>query len=196
MQEKSNAIPNETRTARTKAALIEAARQLFVDKGYAATGTPELVKAAGVTRGALYHHYADKLDLFRAIIERESAAVATAIETASANPQTALAALKSGARAYFEAMRVPGRTRLLLVDGPSVLGTDAMHAIDAASSGGSLAAGLQIGMDSGEIRPVPVAALASVLSAAFDRAALDIAEGASPYDIIAAIDALLDGLRA
>ena len=135
MQEKSNAIPNETRTARTKAALIEAARQLFVDKGYAATGTPELVKAAGVTRGALYHHYADKLDLFRAIIERESAAVATAIETASANPQTALGALKSGARAYFEAMRVPGRTRLLLVDGPSVLGTDAMHAIDAASSG-------------------------------------------------------------
>ena len=72
---------NRERTERHARDLLAAARALFTDKGYAETGTPDIVAAAGVTRGALYHHFADKQALFRAVVEREAAAVAAEIET-------------------------------------------------------------------------------------------------------------------
>jgi AcrR family transcriptional regulator len=196
MQETKRPISNEKRTAMTKAALMRAARVLFVEKGYAETGTPELVKAAGVTRGALYHHFEDKLALFRALVEEEGAAVAAAIDGAVGQPRSAIDALKRGARAYFKAMRTPGRTRLLLIDAPSALGLEAMRKIDDATSGGTLRAGLQAGVNSGELKPLPTGALNSILNAAFDRAALDIAAGAAEKDVLMAIDTLVDGLKA
>jgi AcrR family transcriptional regulator len=165
---------NPERTEATRLALLDASHALFVGRGYAATSTPEICAAAGVTRGALYHHYADKRALFLAVLEREAIAVRDAIEAATPSAATPRQALLKGADAYLSAMAERGRTRLLLVDGPAVLGAAEVEAIDAALAGASLHAGLkaQLGRDNAF-----TAALAALLSAAFDRAALDQAHG-------------------
>ncbi|MEQ8586524.1 MAG: helix-turn-helix domain-containing protein [Thalassobaculaceae bacterium] len=181
---------NEARTAATRTALIAAARALFVDKGYAETGTPEIVAAAGVTRGALYHHFADKADLFRAVVTAEAAAVAAAIERAADTDGSPRQALIEGAGAYFAAMTEPGRARLLLLDGPAILGPEAMAALDRDQGGGTLRHGLAAA--SRRIDPAELDALADCLSAAFDRAALAIAGGADPAPYCAAITRLID----
>lgn len=156
---------------------------LFIEKGYADTGTPEIVAAAKVTRGALYHHFSDKADLLRAIVEAEAKEVASTIERATRDAETPLDALTEGADAYFEAMRVPGRARLLLLEGPVVLGADEMAAIDSVSGGQTLLEGLRLADRDGRLAGVPLKQLSEMLSAAFDSAALAIAGGAreAPY---------------
>ena len=109
---------NRERSDATRTALLDAARTLFMKKGYADTATPEIVTAADVTRGALYHHFPDKKALFWAVIEREANNVATDIDARSAKASSAREALLQGASAYFDAMAVPGRTRLLLKEAP------------------------------------------------------------------------------
>ena len=196
MQEKQRRS-NEARTAQTRGALISAARELFIEKGYAETGTPELVAAAGVTRGALYHHFVDKQDVFRATIEAESDAVAREIDDATIkHTGSARDMLKAGSRAYFEAMGKHGRVRLLLVEAPAVLGPTVITDGQMPGASRTLAAGLEAAMDAGEIRRLPVAALTSLLDAAFDRAAMEIAAGASKSDVLETLDALVDGLAA
>lgn len=165
---------NPERTEATRLALLDASHALFIGRGYAATSTPEICAAAGVTRGALYHHYADKRALFLAVLEREAIAVRDAIEAATPAAVTPRQALLKGADAYLAAMAERGRTRLLLVDGPAVLGAAQVEAIDAAQAGSSLYDGLKaaLGRDAAF-----TSALAALLSAAFDRAALDQARG-------------------
>lgn len=193
MQQVPKRRSNQARTEATRAALIEAARTLFVEKGYQDTGTPEIVVAAKVTRGALYHHFADKAALFEAVVETEARAVAREIEAGSANASSALDGLKTGADAYFEAMSKKGRVRLMLLDGPSVLGASTMARIDHETGGGTLRDGLAALLD-----PTPdddpwLDAIADLLAAAFDRAALAIASGAEPAPYRAAIRSLIDG---
>lgn len=177
MQEKSTRRPNEIRSLEMRARLIAAARALFAEKGYAETGTPEIVRAADVTRGALYHHFDDKAGLFRAVVEAEAAAVATQIED-YAKSASAPDPMEAGTRAFFAAMSVPGRARLLLIDGPAVLGLEEMDRIDAGAGQATLRAGLATFPDA--LPPEDLAALARILSAAFDRAALHVATGADP----------------
>ena len=181
---------NRERTETTRLALIEAARALFVSKGYGDTSTPEIAEAAGITRGALYHHFADKRDLFRQVLRREAEAVAADIEAATPERLTPRKALLDGSEAYLNAMTVPGRTRLLLIDGPAVLGLAEVMAMDDATSANSLRQGLaRAGMGKGEVSPD---ALARLLSAAFDRAALEIDAGADAKDIRTAMLWLLE----
>lgn len=181
---------NRERTESTQLALIEAARALFVSKGYGDTSTPEIAQAAGITRGALYHHFADKRDLFRQVLAREAMAVAADIEAATPERLGPREALLQGSEAYLDAMTVPGRTRLLLVDGPAVLGMAEAMAIDDANAAQSLRAGLKrAGMGRGE---VSVDALSQLLSAAFDRAALEIDAGADAKEVRAAMRWLVE----
>jgi AcrR family transcriptional regulator len=181
---------NRERTESTQLALIEAARALFVSKGYGDTSTPEIALAAGITRGALYHHFADKRDLFRQVLAREAMAVAADIEAATPERLGPREALLQGSEAYLDAMTVPGRTRLLLVDGPAVLGMAEAMAIDDANAAQSLREGLKrAGMGRGE---VSVDALSQLLSAAFDRAALEIDAGADPREVRAAMRWLVE----
>lgn len=187
---------NKDRSDATRAALIAAGRRLFVSGGYAETGTPELVAEAGVTRGALYHHFADKRALFRAVVEAESAAVAHEIESAARPGLSPLKALSKGGAAFLEAMRVPGRTQLLLIDAAAVLGREELDAIDARHGGRTLREGLSAAMQAGALPKLPLAPTAQLLSAAYDRAALAIAAGADPGEWHKLIDTLVAGLAA
>ena len=180
---------NRERTETTQLALIEAARALFVSKGYGDTSTPEIAVAAGITRGALYHHFTDKRDLFRQVLMREAQAVAADIEAATPDKLTPRKALLTGSEAYLDAMRVPGRTRLLLIDGPAVLGMAEIVAMDDANAAHSLREGLaKAGVGKGK---ASVDALARLLSAAFDRAALEIDGGADAGEVRKAMRWLL-----
>lgn len=195
MQEEIGRRSNRQRTEATRAALIAAARRLFVEKSYAETGTPEIVAAAGVTRGALYHHFADKQALLRAVVEAESAAVAEEVEKAAPADLDPLDALRAGGAAFLSSMAVPGRTRLLLLDGPAVLGHAAMDEIEARHGGRTLREGLTAAMEAGAIRPLPIDALAAQLAAAFDRAALAIEAGADAEDHLTVLSAIVGALR-
>ncbi|MCY1215999.1 Bacterial regulatory protein, tetR family [compost metagenome] len=167
---------NRERTEATRQALLDAARSLFVERGYGETSTPDVCTAAGITRGALYHHFADKRDLFRHVLADEAAAVAADIEAAAPAGLDPAEALMAGAQAYLDAMTVPGRTRLLLVEGPAALGLRETLALDEANAARTLREGLDAaGVGVGG---VALRALAPLLSAAFDRAALEIEAGA------------------
>lgn len=194
MQQENERRSNRDRTDATRADLIAAARRLFTEKSYAETGTPEIVAQAGVTRGALYHHFADKQALFQAVVEKEAEAVAAEIEAAAPDALSPRDALLAGSDAYLKAMRTPGRTRLLLLDGPAVLGRIGMDEIDGRHGNRTLHEGLVAAMRSGVMRKLPAEALTALLAAAFDRAALAIDAGASAQDCRTVLVALVDGL--
>jgi len=194
MQQEKQRRSNAERTQSTRDALLEAARRLFVDKSYAGTSTPDIVAAAKVTRGALYHHFADKMELFRAVVERECAMVADEIDAASPEALEPLEALQRGGAAYMRAMAEHGRTRLLLLDGPAVLGRDMMDEIDARHGARTLKSGLAAAMEAGAIVSLSLEATTDLLGAAFDRAALTVAGGADPEDYRKTINRLIAGL--
>ena len=175
------------RTAATRGALVTAARALFGARGFAAVGTEEVVRAAGVSRGALYHHFADKAALFEAVIRTEAKAVATAIEDAEFGGLSPIETLVQGGEAYLAAMRAPGRTRLLLVQAPAVLPPEVLARIDGSTGGRTLAEGLAA---AGIADPGPLSAL---LSAACERAALAIDKGDSPGPWRTALERLVRG---
>ncbi|HEY5818930.1 MAG TPA: TetR family transcriptional regulator [Mesorhizobium sp.] len=186
---------NKERTEATRAQLVEAARKLFIGKGYADTATPDIAAAAGVTRGALYHHFEDKRALFRVVCEREAEAVAAAVDAATPSGTAPRDALIKGGEAYLEAMQLSGRTRLLLLDGPAVLGRADMDAIDARHGTRSLREGVVYAMREGALsRLLPVDAITALLSSAFDRAALAIDAGGDAEAYGQAMAALIDGL--
>jgi AcrR family transcriptional regulator len=182
MKEKTARRSNRERTESTRAALISAARALFVEKGYAETSTPEIVARADVTRGALYHHFADKAELFRAVVTAEAHEVAGHIRQETDELADDIDGLLKGADAFFAAMAVPGRARLLLLDGPVELGRAEMDRLDEQSGRAELREGLR-GVMASAVGEQELDALAELLAAAFDRAALAIAGGrpAEPY---------------
>lgn len=189
MQEKS-ARRQADRRAATQAALLSVARDLFADRGFAGVGAPEIAETAGVTRGAITHHFVDKTGLFRAVAQAEAQAISRALTSLPSGPD----ALRQGTRLWFQAMQDPGRVRILLIDGPAVLGPSEMAQIDAATGGGSLAEGLAQMLPDRDA--AELAALTDMLSAGFDRAALRIAEGAAPAPYLAAMDDLINRLLA
>ncbi|MBC7152172.1 MAG: TetR/AcrR family transcriptional regulator [Rhizobium sp.] len=195
MQEKQSRRTNDQRTQETKRALIAAARALFLAKGYAGTGTPEIVAAAGVTRGALYHHFEDKRALFLGVVESELAAVAAEVEQAETPGAEPFEALVEGGWGFFDAMAKEGRTRLLLIEAPAVLGAAELAELDRRHGGRTLVEGLNAAMKGGIIRTLPVEPLAAMLSAVFDRGALALQAGADAKEIRQVIRSILEGLR-
>jgi AcrR family transcriptional regulator len=194
MQIESARRSNPERSAEMRARLIAAARALFVAEGYAATSTPALVSKAGVTRGALYHHFPDKQAVFRAVVEAESAAVADAIDAAEGSNMSAMERLLAGAKAYVQAMQVAGRVRLILIDGPAVLGQEDMQQIEGRHGDASLKIGLQDAMSQGPLPSMPLDTLSTLLSAMFERAAIEVAEGRDPAEVLLVLEQILQGL--
>ncbi|UJW84614.1 TetR/AcrR family transcriptional regulator [Devosia sp. SL43] len=185
----------EERRTQTQRALIAAARRLFAEKGYAGTGTPEIVAAAGVTRGALYHHFADKLALFTAVVEEEHLLMAMAINAAAEGEDEPgpIKALIAGCDAFLDAMQDPGRRQIMLIDAPAVLGRAVVDEIDGRHGLDTLICGLRDAMEAGAMKKLPLEPLAHLFGALFDRAAL------APPDELAdyrkSIKALIRGLK-
>jgi AcrR family transcriptional regulator len=159
----------------TKVALIAAARELFVTKGYFATGTEEIVAKADVgTRGALYHHFADKEDLFRAVFDQVQVDLATA---ATVNERDdALESLTAALQQFLDASADNADVQqILLIDGPAVLGWDQWRSLEAEYGLGVITAMLDAAVAQKVIDRQPTGPLAHMLLAAVDEAALYIA---------------------
>jgi AcrR family transcriptional regulator len=188
-------------TEATTAALITAARELFADRGYADVGTEEIVQRAGVTRGALYHHFKDgKEELFRAVLVQLSAELVrqvVAVANRSGDPWQELVV---GCEAFLDACARPDVQRIMLVDGPSVLGWDVWREIDQGYALGALEAAIQNAMDAGALSVAPANAVAHVLLGALDEAAMVVARAddqpAAREEMGKTVRRLLEGLRA
>ncbi|CAN7572495.1 helix-turn-helix domain-containing protein [Devosia sp. LjRoot3] len=185
----------EERRDATRRALIAAARRQFAENGYAATNTPAIAAEAGVTRGALYHHFADKQALFEAVVEEEHALLALAINAAAEaeDEPGPVRALIEGGDAYLAAMQDPGRRRILLIEAPAVIARERLEAINSRFGLKTLVEGVAAAVAAGAIRDLPVLPLAQLLDALFDRAALAPAEELADYR--KTIKALIRGLK-
>jgi AcrR family transcriptional regulator len=188
------------RSEATRAALIAAARLLFAERGYAGVGTEEIVRAAGVTRGALYHHFEGKRELFEAVYERIEVELAERIAAGAleANAASPLEAMRAGAEMFLAASTEPETQRIVLLDGPSVLGWDRWREIAGEHGLGLIEATLQAAIDDGAIDPQPVRPLAHVLMGALDEAAMLVARAEDPEkmraEVATTLATLLDGL--
>jgi AcrR family transcriptional regulator len=187
------------RSEATRAALVEAARKLFAERGYAAVATEEIVRAAGVTRGALYHHFAGKKELFEAVyedVERRLIEQIAASVMSSANP---LEALHSGAQAFLDACEDPAVQRIALLDAPSVLGWERWREIGLQYGFGLVQASVQAAMDAGLIEQQPVTPLSHLLLGAIDEGAMLIARahdgGHTREQVGTSVARLLETLR-
>jgi AcrR family transcriptional regulator len=194
MQMQNQRRSNSDRSAQMRARLVTSARDLFVKNGYVETSTPMLVETAGVTRGALYHHFPDKQAIFRAVVDAEAEAVAQTIENEDDPNLSAQERLFAGASTYMRAMQVPGRVRLLLIEGPAVLGMAEMREIEVRHGDESLRIGLEEALAESTAINLPITPLTSLLSALFERAAMDVAAGANEADVLEVIQAVLRGI--
>ncbi len=186
-------------TDATRKALLKVARKLFAERGYAATATEEVVRRARVTRGALYHHFRDKQDLFKAVLHEEEQRLALKIaETALAQPDP-WSQLILGSQAFLDACLDPAVQQIVLIDAPAVLGWAGFREIDEAYFLSAMKNTLERAMEAGLIAPQPVDPLAHIIFGATHEAAMLIAhaddEAAARNEASAAITRLLSGLR-
>lgn len=170
------------RTARTRAALIAVARRLFGADGFAEVAAERVAREAGMTRGALYHQFADKAELFAAVLDQIEAEIAQRVAgaTAGLDPNDTAGMLLAGAHAWLDASSEPDLQRIVLIDGPSVLGWDRWRKICLRHTVGLIAALLEDGIERGSLPDQPVQALTHVLVGAVDEAALYIAQATDP----------------
>ncbi|KYJ98414.1 TetR family transcriptional regulator [Microbacterium sp. p3-SID338] len=179
--------------AETARRILDVATAHFAARGYATASVDDIARAAGVTRGAVYHHYESKPRLFTAVAAAQQERVTAAILAATAQ-SSAAAALRDGSHAFLDAITVGTAARVLLVDGPAVLGWEQWRRLDATGPEQELRAGLR---EAGI--PTPLRdALTAALSGAMNELALWLA--ARPDDVAArhqahrALDALLDAV--
>ena len=143
----------EQRSGETRSALLAAARELFTERGYANVGTEEIVKRAKVTRGALYHHFEDKKDLFRAVHEANEERLVAGIAAKVEGITDPMELLATGVSSFLDACEDPAISRIGLIDAPAVLGWKEWREIDAKYGLGLVTAVIQANIDAGLIEP-------------------------------------------
>jgi AcrR family transcriptional regulator len=182
----------------TRAALLGVAHDLFAQRGYAGVGTEEIVRAAGVTRGALYHHFEDKKDLFRAVYEGIEQRIVEQIAGVAVSAADPVEALRAGAAAWLDACEEPAVRRIALIDAPSVLGWEEWREIGMRYGFGLVQGTLQAAMDAGLLEPQPVLPLAHLVLGALDEAAMVVARaddgGKTRREVGEAVQGFLDRL--
>jgi len=198
--------PRRTQSERSRAtrdALVAAARKLFGARGYAAVGTEEVVRAAGVTRGALYHQFPDgKRELFEAVYEAVEVDLTKRVVEASLDASDPLGGMRIGGETFLDAALEPEVQRIVLLDGPAVLGWErrreiaSKHSLDHAEA--VLEAVVGEAIAAGQFKQQPVKPLAHLLMGALDEGAMLVARAEDPVvakaEVTASLDVLLDGL--
>ncbi|MDO9457965.1 TetR/AcrR family transcriptional regulator [Nocardioides sp.] len=189
------------RTAGTRAALVAAARPLFATRGYAAVGTDEIASAAGVTRGALYHQFGGKEELFVAVFEQVEQEIVHRLAAGAAGAGAAadpFAALEDDIGAWLTVCAEPEIHRIVLIEAPAALGWERWREIGRGYGVGLVELVVQGLVDAGAIAPQPVRPLAHVLVGALEEAALYAARAqdrtAATAEVRAALVALVRGL--
>jgi AcrR family transcriptional regulator len=184
-----------SRSASTRAKLIRAARRLFASKGYAAVGTEQIVRRAGVTRGALYHQFSSKEDLFLAVYEQVEQELTERVAATLGEVSSPLGALRAGIRAFLEACRAPEVQRIVLIDAPAVLGWERWREVAERYGLGLIETVVTAAIEAGEIAELPPELLAHLLMGALDEAALLVVRDPDSTESVAAtLERLLEGL--
>lgn len=187
------------RTAATTTKLIAAARSLFATHGYAATLLDDVVRDAGVTTGALYHHFPNKLELFAAVYEQEQQRLAELSITAHSTRPDDRDGLETGFRAFLEASQDPGVQRITLLDAPAVLGWERLRAIEDRYTIAMLRAALEQAVAAGLIGDRPIEPLVQMLNGALCEASLLIARSENQQEtteqVLRELRLWLDALR-
>ncbi|HWF14758.1 MAG TPA: TetR/AcrR family transcriptional regulator [Acidimicrobiales bacterium] len=165
------------RTEATRGRLIATARRLFAEKGFAATSTEEILSEAEVSRGALYHHFSTKTDLFQATFEAvEDELTAKILEVATAGGQTdPIQILLVGFNAFLDQCLNPEVQRIVMLEGPTVLGWDAWHELDERYAFGTVKAVLGMAAEMRRIDPATVDPLSHLLVGAIMQAGMVVA---------------------
>ncbi|MGW6539746.1 TetR/AcrR family transcriptional regulator [Streptomyces sp. NPDC055051] len=190
------AVNRAEQRAATRRALLDEGRRRFAADGYHHVVLAEVARAAGVTKGAAYHHFDSKAGLFRAVVAEVQRELGERVATAADRHDDLWEQLRAGCRAFLDAGSDPAVRRILLVDAPTVLGWDEWRALDEESSARHLTEALTTLAEAGVIADQPVEPLARLLSGAMNEAALWIARGGDPRATAASLDRLLSGLRA
>ena len=184
----------------TRAKLLRVARDLFARRGYAGVGTEEIVRRAKVTRGALYHHFRDKKDLFRAVYEQFEQELVESLGERIAGIEDAGELLETGVRSFLDACTDPALSQISLIDAPSVLGWAEWREVDARYGMGLVKLGLEAAMQQGLIPRQDPDPLAHLMLAALGEAALLIANADDPRaarrEIEGPLLAVVEGLQA
>jgi AcrR family transcriptional regulator len=187
------------RTEATRGALLAAGRRLFAEHGYEGVSAEEVVRAAGVTRGALYHHFGGKAELLDAVYEQLEREVTERIARVvlGSELESPLEAMRAGVGAFLDECAEPEVRQIALHDAPAVLGWERWREVAAANGLGLIEASLAAAIEAGELRPLPVRTTAHLLLGALDEAAMLAARSDDPADLAeatAVLGALLDGL--
>ena len=186
--------------AATRSALIKIARKLFAEHGYAETATEEVVRRARVTRGALYHHFKDKQDLFKAVLLAEEERLVTVVAETAGRQTDPWRALLAGTEAFLDACLDPAVQRIVLIDGPAVLGWQEYRKIDNDYFLGGTIASIEAAMAAGVIPRQPVEPLAHIMTGAIHEASTLIAHASdrakTRREVSEVIDRLMNGIRA
>jgi AcrR family transcriptional regulator len=186
----------EDRSRATRADLVGAGRRLFAERGFQAVPAEEILRVAGVTQGALRHHFGDERDLFRAVFEELEAELAADIAGILGGESDTWAAIELGVSAFLDACERPELLQIALRDAPAVLGWSVWREIQAEHGLGLIKFAVAQAVSEGLIRAQPVDVLAHLLLGSLIEAALLVAEGAaSRRDVEQALYGFLDGMR-
>jgi len=182
----------------TRRGLLDAARELFASDGYVDVSIDEICRRARVTKGALYHHFRDKRDLFTAVFEEVEREWADDLAALVAQERDPLERIQIVGDAFLDACLDPARQRILLLDGPSLVAWEELRQIDAGRGFGLIATLLSDAMEAGRLERQPVGPLAHLMLGAMYEASLAIARDNDPARarkrIGAALTRLVEGL--
>ena len=184
------------RSASTREALVRAARPLFAEHGFAGVATETIVAAAGVTRGAMYHQFADKTELFAAVFEAVEIEVTERLATDffAAGETDPVALMRLGASAWLDLCAEPEVQRIVLIEAPAVLGWVRWREIGQRYGLGLVRGMLEGAMAAGRVPEQPVLPLSHLLMGSLDEAALYIAQSPNPVEAREQMQTVLDNI--
>ena len=179
------------RRAATRQALMDAARALFAERGFAGVGREEIVRRAGVTRGAMYHYFASKEELFRAVYEAVERDLLDSVAVAAVRDPDPVQQLRLGTRAFLDAAGTEEVRRISLLDAPAVLDPSVRKELSSQYGLGLVTEALRAVAAAGRLSVGTPASLAPILLAAMHEAATRIADGEPADQLIEVMDELI-----